>query len=429
MPHSVVSTTPFESIGPGTHLVAFRVTNVGSVRRTEELDLTVSEAQAEGTFPVPAASNTRAVAAVAALFGANASGTSTLLRAMADMRTAVVTSCARPIAGATRAHRPFALSPNDRDAPSSYEIELVREGEQWTYGFSVSSRGVEREWLSCLTQDAGLRTWIDRDATRADRGENAYRWPSGTPDAEQLEHLGGERTLALSLGGPLQVAPFKTVFDFFRTELLLISPRDVEQQERARARLAESTVLRQQVGSLLQVADLGVDAVEVAADGSVKLAHRSAGGGSMLLDWYLESSGTRALVLVLERVLWALENGSVILIDGLGSPLHARLSEEIVRVFLSPQSNARHAQLLCTSHATALLGESAYERALEPHHVWLAERGPDGSTEVSPLSAAQPAKDEDLADSYLAGAFGSIPRLGQGQVGRAALAAHHTTAT
>ncbi|MEU2354489.1 hypothetical protein ABZ599_16225 [Streptomyces misionensis] len=148
---------------------------------------------------------------------------------------------------------------------------------------------------------------------------------------------------------------------------------------------------------MLAAADLGVDAVEIdPADGEVKLAHTAVGGRSVLLEWAMESSGTRALMLVLERVLWALEHGSVILIDGLGSPLHPLLTAEITTLFVASWSNLRHAQLLCTSHAVAILGGARHGQSLEPHHVWLAERGLDGSTEVYPPTAAKSGKGEAL---------------------------------
>ncbi|MEU2354490.1 hypothetical protein ABZ599_16230 [Streptomyces misionensis] len=204
--------------------MAFRITNVGSVRHAEELDLTVGKTEEAGTFPVNAPHGPIAVTAAAALFGANASGTSTILGALTNMREAILTSYTRQPAPASPAHRPFALRPDDAVTTSTYEIELVRDGERWTYGFAVSARAIEREWLHSVTASNDLRTWIDRDAARTDRGGCAYRWHGFTPDTGRLERLGSDRTLALSLGGLLQVGPFQTVYDFFRTGLLLISP-------------------------------------------------------------------------------------------------------------------------------------------------------------------------------------------------------------
>lgn len=55
--------------------------------------------------------------------------------------------------------------------------------------------------------------------------------------------------------------------------------------------------------------------------------------------------------------------------------------------------------------------------------MWLTEKDEDGATDLYPLTAASPGKDEDLMKSYLAGAFGAVPDLLEGQIARRLLAA------
>jgi hypothetical protein len=57
-------------------------------------------------------------------------------------------------------------------------------------------------------------------------------------------------------------------------------------------------------------------------------------------------------------------------------------------------------------------------RLLEPGQVWLTEKDADGATELYPLTAASPGSEEDLMKSYLAGAFGAVPALLEGQIAR-----------
>ncbi|URM91310.1 hypothetical protein LUW75_16480 [Streptomyces sp. MRC013] len=63
-------------------------------------------------------------------------------------------------------------------------------------------------------------------------------------------------------------------------------------------------------------------------------------------------------------------------------------------------------------------------RLLEPAQVWLTEKDEDGATELYPLTAASPGEDEDLMKSYLAGAFGAVPALLEGQIARRLLAVY-----
>jgi len=46
-----------------------------------------------------------------------------------------------------------------------------------------------------------------------------------------------------------------------------------------------------------------------------------------------------------------------------------------------------------------------------------------GATELYPLSDFDPKPEEDLEDSYLAGAYGDVPNVDQGQIGRKVLTA------
>ncbi len=65
-----------------------------------------------------------------------------------------------------------------------------------------------------------------------------------------------------------------------------------------------------------------------------------------------------------------------------------------------------------------MLSTPSGKRLLEPGQVWLVEKDKIGCSDIYPLTAAQPGRHEDLPTSYLAGRFGAVPDLGEGQVGR-----------
>jgi AAA15 family ATPase/GTPase len=114
----------------------------------------------------------------------------------------------------------------------------------------------------------------------------------------------------------------------------------------------------------------------------------------------------------------ALDEGAVLLVDELDASLHPRFAAEVIRLFHDPQANAKGAQLLFTSHDPSVLTTPSGGRLLEPGQVWLTEKDKDGATDLYPLTAASPGEDEDLMKSYLAGAFGAVPSLLEGQVAR-----------
>ena len=82
---------------------------------------------------------------VAGVFGANASGKSTLLRAMADMRDVVLNSFRRGDSEARIERYPFLLGGTD-EHPSRSAVELVLRGVRWQYGYATDDSHVLEEY-------------------------------------------------------------------------------------------------------------------------------------------------------------------------------------------------------------------------------------------------------------------------------------------
>ncbi|WOI59310.1 AAA family ATPase [Streptomyces fradiae] len=180
------------------------------------------------------------------------------------------------------------------------------------------------------------------------------------------------------------------------------------------------------INELLRVADLGITGAQsVEGPGGrpeVRLTHRSA-TGDVPLDWRDESYGTRSWFALLGPLLLAVDEGAVLLVDELDASLHPRFAAEVIRLFHDAEANAKGAQLVFTSHDPSVLTTPSGGRLLEPAQVWLTEKDEDGATDLYPLTAASPGEDEDLMKSYLAGAFGAVPSLLEGQIARRLLAA------
>ena len=84
----------------------------------------------------------------------------------------------------------------------------------------------------------------------------------------------------------------------------------------------------------------------------------------------------------------------------------------IIRLFNSPTSNPRNAQLLFTTHDTNLLGTTLGDPPLRRDQVWFTEKDKEGATTLYPLTDFHPRKSENLERGYLQGRYGTIPFLG-----------------
>ncbi|MFD7612871.1 ATP/GTP-binding protein [Streptomyces sp. NPDC059828] len=406
-------------------LLRFRTANVRSLRDEQELTFVTSEDEPSvtGRRIELAGSRALSVLPLIGIFGANASGKSNVLIAMTDMRAAVLNSYARWASFDGTARTPFALDAKEGEEPSFFEADLVLDGVRWTYGFELGSDRVEAEWLHSYPR-GHRQVWLDRDASRA----KIYDWPgSRVRDRAQLERRTRSNALLLSTAGTDNHPQLSPLFHWFRRNLWLINPEDERTQREAFTMNELSGGRARRINELLRVADLGITGAEVVDEGrdraTVKLTHRSA-TGEVAFDWRNESYGTRSWFALLGPLLLALDEGAVLLVDELDSSLHPRFAAEVVRLFHDPQANPKGAQLVFTSHDPSVLTTPSGGRLLEPSQVWLTEKDKDGATELYPLTAASPGEDEDLMKSYLAGAFGAVPSLLEGQIARRLLAAN-----
>jgi AAA15 family ATPase/GTPase len=108
----------------------------------------------------------------------------------------------------------------------------------------------------------------------------------------------------------------------------------------------------------------------------------------------------------------ALDLGGLLLVDELESSLHPLLGLMILRLFNSPETNPRNAQMLFTTHDTNLMGTTLGEPPLRRDQIWFTEKEENGGTRVYPLTDYKPRKSENLERGYLQGRYGAIPFLG-----------------
>ncbi len=390
-------------------LLRFRAANVYSFRDEFELDLRPRKRGESGSQPD--------AARVAAIYGANASGKSNLLKAIAWMAEAVARSAANwaPNGGVPRPL--FKLDPAAGGDASLFEMEFVLDGNRYAYGFEVSDERVETEWLFEYATGR-RRTLFVRDADAEDEYEFKGRQLKG--ELEQIRKLTRPNALFLSMGAQLNNPQLAKIFDwFFRSGFADAGSLGIRGLvRRVSARWYGDWFA--EVEPLLAMADLGVVGGAVvegfASHGSfqeLRLQHRGA-SGPIELDLDEESDGTLAWLSTARLVLQALRVGSVLLHDELDASLHPALVAEVLRLFRDPKANPRGAQLICTLHDVSLLGSAHADAPLDRREVWITEKDPMGRSELYPLTDAHPATQENLERGYLRGRYGGVPRIGVG---------------
>jgi predicted ATPase len=436
------------SLVDASMLLAFRAENVRSFRGPVELSLLATPLAEEGVpRMVPWREDGRPIRVLpaAGIFGANASGKSNLLRAMHDMRMHVVHSFRSHAPGRGMPRRAFLLDPEHAGVPSRFEVELVLHGIRHEYGFVVDDDHVLEEWA--YRYPRGKAALLFRRA-----GDEVMLGERNRAKGRAVIEILRPDSLLLSAAAAANHPDLLPLWEWFAGNLLLTEAANRPYRWAYTAGMLREEQHRQHVLALLQAADLGITDARVReldpqmterirkaqrilqgreeeAEGKdqelaeveplVMLSHRGA-AGDVEFDPGEESLGTMVWLGLSGPILDAIAHGDVLLVDEIEASLHPALVTQLVKLFQSPESNPKGAQIIFNSHEASLLGDSRGERVLGRDQVWFTEKDHDGVTRLFPLADLSPRADEAIERRYRAGRYGATPILATEEFAEAA---------
>ncbi|MCQ3805965.1 MAG: ATP-binding protein [Acidimicrobiaceae bacterium] len=433
-----------EAMPPPSALLSFTASNVRSYRDEVNFSLLATRfarQQVRRELSTRASRTPIGVLPTAGVFGANASGKSTLLLALADMRAVVIGSFRSGTRSSGVYRRRFLLDDAYRSLPTRYEVELILHGVHWQYGFEVNDDRILGEYAYHYPHG--------RQAMVFDRTLDSISFgPPFRSSGRALGQLMRDNALFLSVVGAADDERLGPLFEWFHHNLLLAQANNRGARVVRTAEMVKEPDTKERVMALVRAADLGVCDIEraivdprvaeqlqlalrvlrgeegnpedsdheikVVFEDSVRLKH-SAAVGDVELDAEFESLGTMVWVGLIGPVLDALVEGRVLLADELDASLHPHLVALLVEMFQDPKRNSRCAQLIFNAHDTSVLGDSE-QSVLGRDQIWFAEKDIEGATTVYPLVEFRPRRDEALGRRYLQGRYGAVPVLDHGEI-------------
>jgi uncharacterized protein len=398
------------------------VANFYCLRQPQVIDLRVAANVPDepGRFaPAWRDSKERAVKVIA-LFGANASGKSTVLRALAFLSWFVQHSFGLPPDSPQPCER-F----NDeeaRDQPTRLAIrfagpvDLTRATDpaspQCCYAYEVAFGGkgkpqhVRHEALHYWPTTTGRQV---RLFEREQEGSIAAGKPfelAGYRSAIQKvlrPHASLISTLA-QLGHPLSLLARQLAATIISN--VFIEKVEIHDDNVARFYAAQPDEL-QALNREIERIDLGVREVQIQDGAHGPMAIFQHHGLDKPLPVQLESHGTRAFIRIFPLLNRALRTGGIAVIDDLDLSIHPLMLPEIIRWFYDTERNPHNAQLWMTCQNASLLEELVKEE------VFFCEKDPKGRTTVYGLQDIQAVRRGDnYYRKYLGGVYGAVPRLG-----------------
>lgn len=388
---------------------------------------------------------------VAGIYGANASGKSTIVDALKFFRATVMYSATTWSLRKKLPQPPFLLDPTSKNSPSGYAVDFVLDDARYQYGFEIDRDAVRQEWLYDYPSTKH-RVLFERDGRTFKFG----RALTGAP--RRHASVTGARELFLSKatanGHDLLSALWSALIDGFVVA-------DFSEQDRSRRLdqitegIAAGRIDLHDVTTLLRVADIGITDVAIdesevpddvreltelirthlrakaetksgirleRPDGNQEgtsregelvqraLMFRHLGhDGTFTLPLAAQSTGTLSWLSLALPALQILRDGGVLVVDEIDASLHPQLSQVILRMFKDPDYNHTGAQLIFTTHDTFLLSAQS-DSTLAPEETWFTEKDREGATSLFSLADFPTRADQNFSKRYLDGRYGAIPR-------------------
>jgi uncharacterized protein len=428
-------------------LLQFSVSNYRCFRELQTLKLAASSQ--DKTLPenliakdLPGLSGKQWLKGVA-IYGANASGKSTIIEALKALATLVTKSASMtdptdPIPQI----EPFALAAEAADRPTAFAVALVAGGTRYEYRVAATR---SRIWHESLRAFPGPKPqlWFSRDWNAK---SSSYDWTPERPTGfERDRRLEGD-TLANMLFLSKHVASNRTeldpVFRWFKSRItfLDLGLRNTIGLAFTQDQVERRTALYEPILELLRHADLGITGARVVESTpppglidafaqatpelkrqlrlhyqlTPELLHRGSGPRDVALPWISESAGTQRFFALAGPWLDILENGYTVFVDELETSMHPLMVRELLRLLFGAKSNPHGAQIVFTTHNPLLLDMTLMRR----DQVWFTDKDSAGEGHLYPLTDYAPRNSESLVRGYMSGRYGGVPAFPVGLLAR-----------
>ena len=370
---------------------------------------------------------------VTAIYGANASGKSSVFEAFQFMALCVLESLSFSDDNKKNPYKlkvdSFKFSEN-REKPSEFEINYIdKKGKKelyYNYGFKIDNSGILEEYLASNTKTGVKRNEDYTYIFKRERNQKLYLDSSIEKFRENLEISLKEKTLLVSLGAKLNIDEFIRVRTWFiNTEVINFSnslygaflenilPNNIIESEEVRKNLV--SFINSFDDSIIDIEVEKISAIDENDKDNYRVftIHKSDKGTSTArISMNEESSGTKKMFSLYQTLLDVLEKGGVFFADELDIKLHPLLMRNILLTFTDKEKNPNNAQLIFTTHNTIYMDMDLLRR----DEIWFVEKDNGVSNlysldDITNEKGEKIRKDSNYEKHYLLGNYGAIPNL------------------
>ena len=406
-------------------ILEIRLSNFFSIKEEIVLDLTAGSSQSKRVQDLSQnvfQFKDTTVLKTVALYGANASGKSSIIKSIRFCCKMVFESH-KHNENTTYNFHPFKFE-GYKNKPSSFLIRFVLNNVEYEYSFSLTQKEILTEELYYYPNNRRAKIFT-RDETIKGTKSDKYSFGTSIKRPMDVAENTSNKTLYISRSSQMDREIGKEIFNFFNEKFLLqyydfnaISiealfvtnkPAILEALQIADSDIVDIRIKRQDIpvrNLELKVPSIVTESTAIWTDAiqqSIQLFTYHKAAPEVAFDFDMEESdGTKNLFFIILSLLDVVKNNKILLIDEIESSLHTSIVEFIIKMFHAGDS----AQLIYSTHNTNLLNLNKVRK----DQIYFVNKKTDASTELYSLFDFKDFRENmDVEKAYLQGRFDAIP--------------------
>jgi len=400
-------------------IIEFSVSNFRSIYERVTLSmvaakLTSKENTQDNIFEVERYKNLPLLK-TAAIYGANASGKSNLLKAIDFFEEFLLNSTNLKL-GDNITVVPFKLLKIAVNEPSIFEMDFIAHDEnRYIYGFSVNESEVIEEHLISFSSSKPTEIFVRKKGEPIKFSSILKGHKKILEEQLQNNHLFLTKAANSNFEQLIPVYQYFKQFNYTEKDgnFLMFSKFNKEVNFRKWLIKLLKTIDSSIENLVMQDLSHELNKTELSIGYRIYVLHKLPGSENEdLIEWEFneESDGTKKFLNWAYAVYSSLEIGFTFVCDELNNSWHPLITEFIINLFNNKETNPKNAQLIFTTHDSSLLSKDIFRR----DQMWFVEKNKQGMSKLFSLA------DFDKKDVrwdipfdkwYLSGRFGAIPNI------------------
>ena len=399
-------------------IINFSVENFGSIKEKQTLSFLANKSDHLEDYYIIEPIKGLRLNKLALIYGANASGKTTVLKALDFLRDI----CTEPFDKKTEKFdfEPFLFDENTPKQNTKFELEFAQNGIRYFYEVELNKNCIVNEKLYNFNPNKAL---VFERTTDEEKELTSVKFGSKIPKKKSLEEsleiftLWNNTVIAGFLKGNIDLLELKDVsYWFIHIMLRLILPSE-DLSNIFLPRLIENKQYLNTFLTFFKKSDFNITSLKLDDDvpnnkvrrDNIDIIHL-VNNTEYSLKFNKESLGTQKYFSLVGLLILCLSSEMILYIDELESSLHPDLYIHFLMFFIV--NSKKESQLIATTHNREILNNRDLFR---DDAIWFTDKNEDSATELYSLADFDSSVVRDttnVLNAYKSGKLGGVPNLG-----------------